>query len=191
MTEEEKKVNPDEAEAVVEGEEGEEQQVVEKVEEVIKEMGIDEYYPDDHVEKQFEDSALSKRSMKFYGCYGQSSFKRYNFHWLGEDKFIYATGNTYQILNIATGEREIFHGKDTDGIGSIAVHPSKNYFAVAEKGAWPNIYIYEYPSMKLYRICRKGTEQMYAHVEFSKSGNMLASLGGAPDYTLTVWNWLS
>ena len=31
---------------------------------------------------------------------------------------------------------------------------------------------------------------MYAHVEFSKSGNMLASLGGAPDYTLTVWNWV-
>lgn len=32
---------------------------------------------------------------------------------------------------------------------------------------------------------------MYAHVEFSKSGNMLASVGGAPDYTLTVWNWLN
>jgi len=30
---------------------------------------------------------------------------------------------------------------------------------------------------------------MYAHVEFSSTGKLLASLGGAPDYTLTVWNW--
>lgn len=30
---------------------------------------------------------------------------------------------------------------------------------------------------------------MYAHVEFSKTGSSLASLGGDPDYTLTVWDW--
>jgi len=55
----------------------------------------------------------------------------------------------------------------------------------------PNIYIYEYPSLKLYRICRKGTETMYAHVEYSRSGKTLASLGGSPDYTLTVWDWVN
>jgi len=32
---------------------------------------------------------------------------------------------------------------------------------------------------------------MYAHVEFSTTGNMLASLGGEPDYTLTVWDWIN
>lgn len=153
-------------------------------------MGEDEFYPDDYVEKRFADSTLSKRSMQFYACFGQSSYKRYNFHWLGGDKFIFATGNTYQILDVNTGEKEIFHARDTDGVGSIAVHPNKKHFAVAEKGTFPNIYIYEYPSMRLYRILRKGTETMYAHVEFSKSGNMLASVGGPPDYTLTVWNWL-
>ena len=31
---------------------------------------------------------------------------------------------------------------------------------------------------------------MFAHVEFSASGDVLASLGGSPDYTLTVWDWL-
>jgi hypothetical protein len=55
----------------------------------------------------------------------------------------------------------------------------------------PNIYIYEYPSLKLYRILRKGTDLMYAHVEFSTTGTKLASLGGAPDYTLTVWDWIN
>ena len=32
---------------------------------------------------------------------------------------------------------------------------------------------------------------MYAHVEFSADGQKLASLGGAPDYTLTVWDWIN
>ena len=154
-------------------------------------MGIDEFYPEGHTEKKHADSSLSKRSMQFYGCYGQNSFQRYNYHWLEEDKFIFATGNTYQILDVKSGEKTIFHGKDVNGIGSICVHPSKKYFAVAEKGIMPNIYIYEYPSLKLYRICRKGTEQSYAHVEFSKTGNMLASLGGSPAFTLTVWNWIN
>lgn len=83
-----------------------------------------------------------------------------------------------------------FHGKDRDGVGSIAVHPKKTHFAVAEKGVKPNIYIYSYPDLKLYRILQKGTEQRYAHVEFSKSGDKLVSLGGFPDFTITVWDWL-
>jgi hypothetical protein len=64
------------------------------------------------------------------------------------------------------------------------------YFAVGEKGTYPNVYIYEWPSLKLYRVCRKGTDKMFAHVEFSASGDVLASLGGSPDYTLTVWDWI-
>lgn len=32
---------------------------------------------------------------------------------------------------------------------------------------------------------------MYAHIEFSASGHKLVSIGGAPDYTLSVWDWLS
>jgi len=33
-------------------------------------MAEDEYYPDDHCEKPKIDSALSRRSMKFYDCFG-------------------------------------------------------------------------------------------------------------------------
>lgn len=76
-------------------------------------------------------------------------------------------------------------------MGSIAVHPSKKYFAIAEKGRMPNIYIYEYPSLKLYRVLRNGTETLYSHVEFSSSGHKLASVGGNPDFTITVWEWIN
>lgn len=55
----------------------------------------------------------------------------------------------------------------------------------------PNIYIYEYPSNRLYRVLQKGTEMRYAHCEFSTSGDKLVSLGGFPDFTITVWDWIA
>jgi WD40 repeat protein len=45
--------------------------------------------------------------------------------------------------------------------------------------------------MRLYRILRRGTENAYAHIEFSVSGHKLASIGGNPDYTLSVWDWIT
>ena len=102
---------------------------------------------------------------------------------------IYASGMTYQIVNLNTKTVRIFFSRDGGGIGSIAVHPSKKYFAVAEKGTYPNIYVYEYPSLKRYRIMRKGTEKSYSSVSFSNSGNFLGSVGSYPDYTISIWNW--
>lgn len=154
-------------------------------------MGIDEFYPKDHKEKEIPDSTISRRNVQFFGCYGISSYKRFNLHYLDDSVIIYATGNTYQIYNTESHEKKVFVSNDTDGVGSIAVHPSKKYFAVAEKGRMPNIYIYEYPSLKLYRVLRNGTENLYSHVEFSSSGNKLASVGGNPDFTITVWEWIN
>lgn len=71
----------------------------------------------------------------------------------------------------------------------LQVHPSRKYFAVAEKGNKPNINIFEYPSLKLHRILHEGTEEAYANLDFSPKGDKLASVGSAPDYMLTVWDW--
>jgi len=152
-------------------------------------MAFDEYYPEGHQEKVLEDTPISKRSHEFYGVMGNQSYKRYNLHFLEDDVIIYVTGNKYKMYNLTTRQETTFNGKDLDGVGSIAVHKNRKHFAVAEKGPWPNIYIYSYPSLKLYRILTKGTEMMYAHCEFSTGGDKLVSLGGAPDYTLTVWDW--
>lgn len=53
----------------------------------------------------------------------------------------------------------------------------------------PNIGIYEFPSLKLYRILRGGTESAYSFVDFNPSGSLLASVGSYPDFMLTVWDW--
>jgi WD40 repeat protein len=108
---------------------------------------------------------------------------------LDRDCLIYSAGISYTIYNHFTKDKRTFYSKDRGGIGAIAVHPSKKFFAVAEMGSSPNIYIYEYPSLKLYRILRKGTERSYSSVNFSGNGEMLASVGSDPDYLLTVWEW--
>ncbi|XP_048458506.1 cilia- and flagella-associated protein 44-like, partial [Rhincodon typus] len=72
---------------------------------------------------------------------------------------------------------------------TLQVHPSGSYFAVGEKGNMPNIIVYEYPSLKPYRIMRGGTWEAYAFIDFNSSGTLLASVGGSPDYMLTIWNW--
>ena len=36
---------------------------------------------------------------------------------------------------------------------------------------------------------REGTERAYSSLAFNDKGDMLASVGGYPDYLLTLWNW--
>jgi len=166
-----------------------EEEESEEEEEII--MGDDEFYPDNYVDKQLVDSAIPKKYSRFHGCYGMESYRRFNIHLIEPHVLIYANGNIYEIYDMKEKSRKILFGKDSDGIGSIAVHPSRKYFAVAEKGTNPNIYIYDYPDMRLYRICKNGTEKSYSHVEFSMNGDKLVSVGSSPDYTITVWNWKS
>jgi WD40 repeat protein len=74
-------------------------------------------------------------------------------------------------------------------VGCFAVHPSREFFAVGDKGNNPNIYIYSYPGLQIVKILKKGTEKGFAAMSFNAKGDKLASLGMAPDYLLTVWVW--
>ena len=95
----------------------------------------------------------------------------------------------YVFPDLATGEVSWIFGRDGRGIGAIAVHPSRKYFAVGEKGDSPNVYIHEYPSLAVFRVLRKGTERAFSDLSFSADGKLLATVGAAPDFLLTVWEW--
>jgi len=152
---------------------------------------LDYFYPENHKEKQTYDSDLPSDLVSFYKIIGQDFNRRYNYHFFNESEMLIANANTYQIINIVSYERKIFHSTETGGVGAIAIHPSKQYFVIAESGEYPNIYIYEYPTFKLYRILRKGTEKGYTALSFNSRGDMLASVGTDPDYNLVIWNWLN
>ena len=128
-----------------------------------------------------------------YEILGQDAHKRYNFFFLNDDEILMAIANTFQIFNIKTKERKIYFSTEVGGIGAVTIHPTEPYFAVGECGNFPNLYIYSYNDgvAKLYRILRKGTEAAYSALSFFNKGELIASVGGEPDYNLVIWNWKS
>jgi len=146
--------------------------------------------------KRQERSVLGKEFIRretvcLQHSYGWETQRRNNLHRLGETKLMTCAGSAVVILDLVTLEKEYLEGIDNGGIGAIAVHPSGNYFAVGEKhvGSSPNVYIYEYPSFRLIRILKEGTDRSYSDLRFDKTGEMLATVGGFPDYLLHVWDW--
>ena len=102
--------------------------------------------------------------------YGYNSEKRENIKYLNENEIIYSVGMCYMILNMESGEIRRYESRDGGGVGSIAVDKYGKYIAIGEKGEWPNIYVYDYPDLKLYRVLKKGTEKSYSHITFSNDG---------------------
>ncbi|XP_016055705.1 PREDICTED: cilia- and flagella-associated protein 44 [Miniopterus natalensis] len=121
--------------------------------------------------------------------FGYDCKKRANLQLLDGSTIMYIAGNQLILVNLKTKEQIYLRSSGGTGIGVIGVHPDKTYFAIAEKGVCPKIIIYEYPSLRPYRILQDGTDLAYAYVDFNYSGSLLASVGGNPDHTLTIWNW--
>ncbi|XP_037691493.1 cilia- and flagella-associated protein 44 isoform X2 [Choloepus didactylus] len=135
------------------------------------------------------DSRIPLDLLMLVHSFGYDCRKRANLQLLENNTMMYIAGNQLVLLDLKTKEEIFLRSSSGGGIGAIGVHPNKTYFTVAEKGYFPNIIIYEYPSLRPYRILREGTEIGYAYVDFNYSGTLLASVGGSPDYTLTIWNW--
>jgi len=115
--------------------------------------------------------------------------KRYNVDFLEDLVIAYTCGNFLHIKNIQYEEPLITIAGHQEGVGGFAVHPDRSFIAVGEKGDHPNVYIYSYPELEEKYILRGGTEKAYVDLDFDKTGTYLATLGAAPDYMLTVWNW--
>ncbi|KAM5335443.1 cilia- and flagella-associated protein 44 isoform 1-T1 [Glossophaga mutica] len=135
------------------------------------------------------DSNIPLDLLTLIHSFGYDSKKRANLQLLDGSTSMYIAGNQLILLNLKTKQQIYLRSSSGRGIGVIGVHPDKTYFTVAEKGISPEIIIYGYPSLRPYRILRDGTDLGYAYVDFNSSGTLLASVGGNPDYTLTIWNW--
>ncbi|TPX71174.1 hypothetical protein SpCBS45565_g01378 [Spizellomyces sp. 'palustris'] len=143
------------------------------------------FKPSDVSAKQMDAASLSL----FYS-FGFESHRRNNLHYLNEHTVATVVGNVLVFLNLRTLDQDYMPGLRDGAIGSIVVHPSRRYIAVAEISyESPNIYIFEYPSLQLYRVLRQGAERGFSDICFNNQGDKLASVGMDPDYMLTIWDW--
>ncbi|XP_053530993.1 cilia- and flagella-associated protein 44 isoform X1 [Ictalurus punctatus] len=134
-------------------------------------------------------SNIPENLLQLSHSFGYDCRRRGNLQLLDEDTLAFVAGNVLVLLDMNTKQQRYIPSRSGGGIGAIMPHPSLRYFAMAEKGKQPDIIIYEYPSLQPYRILRGGTGKAYSCVNFNGDGTLLASVGGAPDYMLTVWDW--
>ena len=147
-----------------------------------------EYKPEEMRRAPGEDE-LSRDAITMHHSFGFESVKRNNLHYLSEEVIIFTVGAVVQTTHLVTGEQTYLRGVDGEGVGFVVVHPEKTHFALGEKGANPGVYIYETETLKLKRVLVGGTERAYSCGRFSNDGSKLATVGGYPDFWLTVWDW--
>ncbi|GBG26863.1 Echinoderm microtubule-associated protein-like 1 [Hondaea fermentalgiana] len=124
--------------------------------------------------------------------FGFASRKRNNVHLLNDRGVLLTTlGSAAAVLDTQAKSTELLFCPDSQGIGCVCVHPNRKYFAIGGQGNKPNVYIHEFPSRKLLKTLRGGTERAYSCMAFSSGGDKLATVGASPDFLLTVWDWES
>ncbi|RKP03307.1 hypothetical protein CXG81DRAFT_24082 [Caulochytrium protostelioides] len=118
-------------------------------------------------------------------------------------QFLTITGSTLVTIDAGAGTRTHFQLPSGKTIGALALHPTFRFIALAETNTdGPLIYVYRYPEMVLFRVLEGGSATGFACLAFSPApregspsgqehepGAVLASIGIAPGYLLTLWNW--
>ncbi|XP_058656009.1 cilia- and flagella-associated protein 44 [Ammospiza caudacuta] len=135
------------------------------------------------------DTEISTNLLVFKHSFGYDCTRPVNLMVMDRDTVGYVAGNQVILQSLSTKHQKHIRSSCGGGIGFITAHPSKEYFAVGEKGKKPNIVIYTYPLVRPYRILKGGTEVAYVFGDFNRTGSLLASVGSSPDYMLTIWDW--
>lgn len=122
--------------------------------------------------------------------FGYASEQLGNLHVLERNVLLLSAGNYVRLFNIKTKVSRYLRSTGGGGISALAVHPSKEYFAVGESGYIPDVNIFKYPSLRMVKVLHAGTGEVYAAMEFFPVDcHLLATQGGSPDYQLTIWEW--
>jgi hypothetical protein len=149
------------------------------------------YYDDDDDAQALLPLAqgLPTNLLQLEHSFGLDLHRHRNVHVLGTATLAFAAGSTVVLRDMETGTQTYLRCSRGNGIGALAADRTGTYLAVGEAGERPLITIYEFPSLRRCRVLREGTIHAYADLAFNPEGDRLASVGGSPDYLLTVWAW--
>ncbi|MEQ2272220.1 hypothetical protein XENORESO_016893 [Xenotaenia resolanae] len=81
----------------------------------------------------------------FSHSFGYDSGRRSNLKLLDETTLMFIAGNLLVLLDVSTKQQRYLRSCSGGGIGALAVHLTREFFTVAEKGNHPIIVVYEYP----------------------------------------------
>ncbi|XP_071455109.1 cilia- and flagella-associated protein 44 [Hetaerina americana] len=138
-----------------------------------------------------EGCTVPENVLEFQHSYGYNCKKKFNLCIVGGSTIIFIAGNILTFLDIETKELLFKKSAVGGGIGFVCANPVSGHFAVGENGTAPPIIVYEWPSLNAVAILQKGTKRAYTYLTFSPDGTLLCSQGAGPDFTITIWEWMS
>ncbi|KAL7692512.1 putative quinoprotein alcohol dehydrogenase-like superfamily [Plasmopara halstedii] len=110
-----------------------------------------------------------------------------------ESVLVYPCGHNVIIHNVESKEQQFIHGVETTGRGitALAITPNKRYVAVAEQAECAVVYIHDLTTLRRRRTLtlNDGLADTCVWVAFSGDSKYCMTLGGAPDWVLSVWLW--
>jgi len=121
--------------------------------------------------------------------FGFDFHRRRNLIHVSESIVAYVVDNLLTLLDVETREERYIRSPTGGQIGMVAVSPAKDFIAVGENGASPRISVYTYPEFQLHSTLSGDATSSYSAGTFSSDGRLFASVSGAPDYWLTLWDW--
>ncbi|EPZ33083.1 PAS domain-containing protein [Rozella allomycis CSF55] len=127
--------------------------------------------------------------IRFSYSFGFESSKRQNALYLNENTVITSSGSSLVFLDPKNLSQDHVSLDNDSSISCICTDSTKSYYAVAEKGVNPRVFIFEFPSKKLFRVLKGGAERQFSCMNFHPNGNLLATVAGSPDFMLTIWDW--
>lgn len=110
-----------------------------------------------------------------------------------ESVLVYPCGHNVIIYNLESKEQQFLHGVEMTGRGitALAVAPNKRYVAVAEQAERAVVHIHDLTTLRRRRTLTlsDGLADTCVWVTFSGDSKYCITLGGAPDWVLSVWLW--
>ena len=122
--------------------------------------------------------------------HGFRSEGRNNVLYSAKGNIIYTSASVAIIYSKLAGKQNFFQRTHRDDILSIAAHPSGQIFATGEVGRKPMVAIWNAGDLRVLNKIEGVHKYGVPLLAFNSTGNLLASVGGDSNQTLSLHDWL-
>eukprot|EP00656_Telonema_subtile_P012646 TRINITY_DN1637_c0_g1_i2.p1 TRINITY_DN1637_c0_g1~~TRINITY_DN1637_c0_g1_i2.p1 ORF type:complete len:1081 (+),score=255.42 TRINITY_DN1637_c0_g1_i2:111-3353(+) len=142
---------------------------------------------------QWKSSSEHSRMISFRHSFGVKPSVNDGVAYISDTDVVYPCGRTIVVHDTEQNHQRFLPGADTlSDIACMAISPSLKLAAIADKGTeHPSLAVFDLTTLKRRRhfSCADMLSQEYVSLSFSADSRLLLAQGGAPDFTLALWQW--
>jgi len=133
-------------------------------------------------------------SLQARHIFGVNSEVTNNVSFTTEDLVVYVAGHTIVLYGLSDRRQRFLNAAEiTDKITAFSSGSGRRLAAVAERGDRPQVHVFDLRTFRRKKTITAGEStggsKEFVCIAFSEDEQLLVTLTGAPDWTLTSWNW--